>query len=140
MGGGRHRWWFSALSFLVFFSLGCSGAAPAPRRAADPPLSPEAERLLNIIENEDLDIRKRTTGVYQLRQLRERGIIDRLGSLLPREPDALANEIVIALGETEDRRSIPYIERMYERFRVPGSEIPGKLNANMSWAIKNCSK
>lgn len=136
--------WYHLLILLLL--AGCcnpvSSPGPPKGNASSPKavVSDAAEEILCVVEDERLPIKVRADAAAKLGTFKEAGVIDRLGNLLPGGYDLLTLEIVNALGKIGDERALPALERVKTEARKESIEVPGKINADLDWAIHQCRK
>jgi HEAT repeat protein len=99
--------------------------------------TPEAERLLQIVEDKERTYEQRVRAIDQLGQRRERATVPRLLRLLPGEGDVVTLRVVIALAQIGDRRALPILRKMCDD---PNSDLPGKINSALHYAVEDLAK
>jgi HEAT repeat protein len=90
------------------------------------------DRLLDQVENAQLDMKTRAEAARQLGRLKDPEAVPRLVQLLPGGEDLLTLEILHALGEIRDPTVVPLLQRL--------SYCSGKLNTACDEAIANCKE
>ena len=124
---------------IVLFSVLFTADSPPPvdaRMERSQP-TPEAERLLRVVEDEGQSSKERTKAIDQLGKRREAAVVPRLQRLLPGEGDVITYKVVIAMGQIGDRRALPALEKMRDD---PNLELPGKIRSALDGAIDALSK
>lgn len=118
-------------SIFLFMVCGCH---------RDEPVSPEAQRLFELIENESATISTRVKAVRTLATTvlskdSDRMYVKRLLRTLDRRSDALALEILVTIKEHGDSSVVSFLEEYGAR-----GEYPGMINVALDDAIEACSK
>ena len=120
----------TASCVLALCLLAPPGGSFDPRQTGP---TPEAERLLRLVEDADQPYAVRVAAVDALRQRREPATVPRLTRLLPGNADVVTLRVVIALGEIGDRRALPALRKMQND---PNIDLPGKINTAVDGTIR----
>jgi len=128
----------SRLTILMLVALwvccGCSSSAPDDPTKRGPKVSPEVEKLLRIVEDENADRMKQDDAVEELARRKETSAVPRLLKLLvPGENNRRTLTIIRALEDIGDPRALPVLRGM----KKPGNNYTGKINAALRAAIEH---
>jgi hypothetical protein len=123
---------------MIFSSLlSAEGGRPRDSQKVGLGVSPEAERLLLVLEDKAKPSAERVAAIERLSERREAATVPRMLRLLPGQSDVVTLRVVIVLGQMGDRAALPKLKMMRDH---PNQRYVGKINVALDSAIEQLDK